>query len=202
MSTWNPTTLVRVDDEDDRDRASNGYSRYGAYLDDRPKEFRDPFAEDEVRPLEPAEFAAAAWRVATSPVMVPGYVRDRPDIERITVAASQETGNVLAYVHLPLHQSDLAARLPFCLDWQPVATMANDGDYQVVEEPREGRPAVLASTIVRIEVPAERLIPQHHTTGRELADEAKAAVKVLVEEINTQAGPLVAAVLREKAGVP
>ena len=83
--TWTPTTLAVVDDAYDRDRASDGRSRFGVYLRQRAADLRDC---DE--PLAATEFAAAVWRIAGSPVMAPGYVHLRSDIHAITPAWSED----------------------------------------------------------------------------------------------------------------
>ncbi|RCW45134.1 hypothetical protein DFQ14_10398 [Halopolyspora algeriensis] len=57
----------------DRDHASDGESRYGAYL-------RRTLAADGKPTSNPLEFAAAAWRTARPPVMSPGYVTAHPDV--------------------------------------------------------------------------------------------------------------------------
>jgi hypothetical protein len=56
----------------DRDRASDGVSRYGVYL----RQNADRFAGWDESPVtcDPVAFTAAAWQVATSPVMTPPFV--------------------------------------------------------------------------------------------------------------------------------
>ncbi|WP_030255963.1 MULTISPECIES: hypothetical protein [Streptomyces] len=78
MPQFDHSTLVIVDDTADRESASDGRSRYGAYIAQHAADFRD---DGEL--LRPVDFAVAAWRTATSPVMAPGYVAVRPDLDRI-----------------------------------------------------------------------------------------------------------------------
>lgn len=65
--------FVRAFDPDegyDQDLASDGVSRYGAYL----AHHRRQFACDGEPTTDAGEFAAAAWRIAQPPIMVPAYV--------------------------------------------------------------------------------------------------------------------------------
>ena len=66
------TKIFWIDHEHDRDAASDGASRYGFYLRDRRDWFEDCLDCGEP---QTARFAATAWRIATGPVMSPGYVR-------------------------------------------------------------------------------------------------------------------------------
>lgn len=63
--------VFEPDDEYDRACASDGVSRYGAYL----ARYAAWFTEDGVPTTDAVRFAAAAWRIAQPPVMAPGYVR-------------------------------------------------------------------------------------------------------------------------------
>ena len=65
---------VWIDAAYDRKRASDGLSRYGAYV----KQNLSGFAECWDGTFEaglPVHFAVQAWRVATGPIMAPGFVR-------------------------------------------------------------------------------------------------------------------------------
>ena len=69
-----------IDPDYDRAYASDGQSRYGAYVRDYARLF-DPWqdAPDGVT-ADPVEFAIAAFRVATGPIMGPGFVRWHPRV--------------------------------------------------------------------------------------------------------------------------
>src|SRR5262249_62086415 len=62
-----------VDRDYDRSHASDGISRYGAYLRDAAFE---PWTDHD----QAVEWAAFAWERATGPVMSPGYVRYYPRV--------------------------------------------------------------------------------------------------------------------------
>jgi hypothetical protein len=73
-----PDARVFWPDEDyDGEYASDGVSRYGAYLRSRAGYFRDMDGELVTDPLR---FAAAAWEIATGPIMAPPYVRSHPRV--------------------------------------------------------------------------------------------------------------------------
>jgi hypothetical protein len=70
----------------------DGVSRYGAYVRDHARLF-DPFqdAPDRVT-TDPVEFAIAAFRVATGPIMGPGLVRWHPRVCATASSATTSTG--------------------------------------------------------------------------------------------------------------
>ncbi|WP_084427658.1 hypothetical protein [Kibdelosporangium aridum] len=72
----------RPDDVYDRDQASDGVSRYGAYLARHRGKFLD---FDEQPTTGRLEFAANAWRVASSPIMAPPYVKSNPRVQSAEV---------------------------------------------------------------------------------------------------------------------
>lgn len=76
----NEQQLLVIDDEYDRTRASNGFSRYGAYLARRLPAVVD---EDPDVLTDPIRWAAFAWATAAPPVMSPGYLTWNDPIEDI-----------------------------------------------------------------------------------------------------------------------
>ncbi|MFF4574860.1 hypothetical protein [Streptomyces sp. NPDC001410] len=202
--SWAPSTLVRVDDYDARN-ASDGRSRYGAYLAARLDWFHEYGVPDQ--PLSPAEFAAAAWTVATSPVMSPGYVRIRPDLSGITSAFSEDgEGRLLFEIQVPLDHYDLRAecrsRIPRAWrDWQPGSVLDTDssGPYRPRREPDSQRPALLTTAVMRLVAEDTwGLVTPQHTTGDGLVDDANRAIAVLAANINEHGGPMVAALRGER----
>jgi hypothetical protein len=204
VTEWTPTTLVYVDEEGDRSGASDGYSRYGVYLSQCPGEFHD---ESPDTPLMDEDFAAAAWRVATPPVMT-GYVVLRPDVQSIeAVWAEDEDGNgSLAFkVSVPLWHGDLRSdrrpRHPW-QDWTTQYDLATrDDKYRRACEPdlKPGRPAVLAVANILISAADWDLPAPRHTSGRGLTDEAQNVVREIARRVNQHAGPMVAQILGDTA---
>ncbi|MEU0521959.1 hypothetical protein [Streptosporangium sp. NPDC006007] len=68
-------TAYRIDHDTDSDRASDGISRYSAYVRQNAGKFSWAFEERDA-----VEFAAVAFEIASSPIMSPGYVLDHPRI--------------------------------------------------------------------------------------------------------------------------
>lgn len=202
MPPWNDRLLVYVDDDYDADNASDRVSRYGAYLRQQPDLFRDSW-QDEPAPIStPEEFAVHAWRIATAPVMVPGYARVRPDLHRITLHRDDEDEALYADIHVPLSHRQIGGgpkHFPYAWqDWESEPDYSG-GQYLGMLEPRSFKKvSVLATAVVR--VPGRHwggLITPTAYEGRTLLDEARQAVFMVAQHINDDAGPIVATLLRD-----
>lgn len=194
MPPWNDRLLVYVNDD---------ISRYGAYLRQRPNEFRDGWSDEPAPISTAAEFAVHAWRVATAPVMVPGYAQVRPDLRRITLNRDDDDGSLYAEVHVPLRHHNIsggAKRFPYSWqDWETERAYGGADEYPSLLEPRIGKtPAVVATAVVR--VPGREwphLITPSAYEGRTLLEEARQTVYAVAQHINDDAGPIVARLLRD-----
>jgi hypothetical protein len=200
--SWHPNLLAYVNDEYDRDNASDGNSRYAAYLRQNHNLFRDGWS-DEPRPVQdPAEFAVHAWTVATGPIMAPGYVWIRPDLRKVTLHHDEDDGALYADIHIPLRHSHIGGntkRFPYSWqDWESEPDYSG-AQYVSLLEPRSiKKPSVLAAATVRI--PGRdwpHLITPTAYEGRTLLDEARQAVFTVAQHINDDAGPIVATLLRD-----
>lgn len=205
MTEWTPATLVDIDEEGDRSGASDGHSRYGVYLGMRLDEFHDYDGDN--APLSAEEFAAAAWRVATPPVMT-GYVTIRPDIHSIEAVWNEDQdgdGSLAFKLSVPLWHNRLASDLRPRHPWQDWTTQydiaTRDDKYRRPEEPvlKPGRPAVLAVANLLIPASDFDLPTPRHTRGSGLTEQAQQVVREVVRQINRQAGPMVAQMLGDKA---
>jgi hypothetical protein len=67
----NTDRAFQPDDDYDSTYASDGVSRFGAYL----AQYSRWFDDDGTPTTDPRTFAAAAWRIAQSPIMAPAYIR-------------------------------------------------------------------------------------------------------------------------------
>jgi hypothetical protein len=176
-----------VDADWDRARASDGVSRYGAYLRGHTELF-DPWGEaPNGITQDPGEFAAAALRVATGPIMSPGYVRWHPRVLDYTVGhgGDPEPGRLVCQV-------TVAISLPVWLGspwWGWTQYLGRDWC-----EPDDGRHAALASLALRWPL-ATSALPRPRppaTPGEPNLRDATAAVAALVAAINATAGPVLA----------
>ncbi|MEH0589813.1 hypothetical protein QA942_39610 [Streptomyces sp. B21-106] len=189
MSVWTPTTLVRVDHEYDRSKAdSRSGSRFGSYVSARTAEL-DP--EDRT---DRAEFTAWAWRIATPPVMSPGYVDIRPDLS--VTFDRDEDGEAVVKVVVPLRHQALARRPGYEVsDWE--APYGRGETYPQLWAPAYiKRTAVLASATML--VPAkdwDLFVPSGR--AEQLVDDAQLAVETAARLINEYVGPQVADLLGE-----
>jgi len=113
------TAAFWIDEEYDRDQASDGISRFGAYVRQSPAiadylaECDDAAGQDQ--PTWQARFAAAAWSTATTPVMSPGYVRRHPRVISAHVEFNAWDGTLTGAVELVTPWPQPLAR---CRDWQ------------------------------------------------------------------------------------
>ncbi|AEW95896.1 MULTISPECIES: hypothetical protein [Streptomycetaceae] len=193
--TWTPALLAAVDDAYDRRNASDGRSRFGAYLRDRCARLHE-----DGTPLPAEDFAAAVWPIATAPVMSPGYVRLRPDIRAVTPAWS-EYGHLTVDVHVPLGRRALVADRAVPGRWRDWDRDLAPGEepYRYWWEPDGDRPALLTTTVIRLPVDDTWNLPTPaHTGGPGLVADAKSAVAAVADAVNRLAGPVVAA-LRDEA---
>ena len=181
-----PAPLVRVDDEYDADYASDRGSRFGGYLRQRARMFAED-GED----LSAVAFAALAWQVASTPVMCPGYVRRRGDLEAIRAWHADEPGTLLVDVEVRL-------RIPGLLDgpatgWASWSRhLPGEGGYDAFLEPDDIKPAVLVTAHVRVPIPAGELLePKITRLGAVDVHEAKTAVSIVCRWVNETAGPVV-----------
>ena len=183
---WSEDYIVHVDREGDKERASDGYSRYGAYVEAREESFIDHI-EGPDQPLEPIAFAAKAWEIASTPVMSPGLVEWRPDIAKISLGYDEDGTRPVVRVELPLRHRELAAKLPATYDdWGVYREWANDL-YVYAEHPRcrPGHPAVTVMAGIR-HIPQLTLVQPGKPRGRALVDDALRSVDLTATAINAE----------------
>jgi hypothetical protein len=174
-----------IDHDHDRASASDGVSRYGAYLRDHAELF-DPWQEapGEVTG-DPVEFAAAAFKVATGPIMAPGFVRWHGRVCDYGAGRSEDDGRLLLSVTLAVPSP---VRLPW--DWRGWERDFH-GDYL---EPDDRRPTGLCRLELRWPVGTDLLTVPAPPKVRGVPNlrDAKTAVADLVCVINATAGPVLA----------
>jgi hypothetical protein len=184
-----------VDREYDRTQASDGVSRYGAYLRDASFE---PWTDDD----QAVEWAVFAWQRATGPVMSPGYVRYHPRVLAARLERSGWDGSLIAGVSLvsawPEQLAGVLARSVRLGDrdahWQDWPTEYRRGTiccYEPSEADVAARPYLLTTLSLQFTVPAVAL-PEPPATSAARLRAAQQAVAVVVAELNQIVGPVLA----------
>jgi hypothetical protein len=183
--TAEPLWMCWIDRGYDRAAASDRVSRYGAYLAGNAGLF-DPWDEaPEGITRDPVEFTIAAFKVATGPIMSPGYVRWHGRVQGHDARRSEHDGRVVLSV-------TLAVASPVRLGWDWRGWERDfHGDWL---EPDDRRPAGLCRLELRWPVPTDRLpIPRRlRRSGVPNLADATRAVAVLVEHVNATCGPVLA----------
>jgi hypothetical protein len=174
--------LVWVDDAYDLDYASDGSSRFAAYLRQWSADLDDP-------ELSAASYVATVWRVATGPVMSPGYVQLNPTVWSVMCRPGEDPERLVIEIDVRLDWPQELRGHERLREW---STWSYDriGDSRVM--PPEGAMSFLPS--VRLHQPID---PAALPTPSGSADvvAAKRAVVVLCRIVNGIAGPVVAAAL-------
>jgi hypothetical protein len=174
-----------IDHDHDRAAASDGVSRYGAYLRDHARVF-DPWqdAPDGIT-RNPVDFAIAAFKVATGPIMSPGYLRWHGRVCDYATTWSDHDGQLLLSV-------TLAAPSPVRLGWDWRGWERDFHDRYL--EPDDARPAGLARLELRWPVGTDQLPTPTRPRRPGVANLADAtrAVAVLVDQVSATVGPVLA----------
>jgi len=185
-----------IDHDYDRSLASDGISRYGAYLRDATFE---PWTDHD----QTVEWAAFAWRRATGPVMSPGYVRCHPRVRGAQLERSGWDGSLAVGVTLvspwPEQLTRALARGVRLGEqdayWQDWPTEYRSGDITCYYEPSEAdvaaRPYLLATVGLQFTVPSAEL-PEPPATSADLLSAGQQAVAVVVAELNRIVSPVLA----------
>jgi hypothetical protein len=196
-----------IDDEFDRSAASDGISRFGAYVRQRTSNGFDECWDGTFELALTERFAALAWQTATGPVMSPPYVRRHPVVLSARVEVNLEADDSSRRLAAAV---ELASRWPTGLErrwdgmhrWQQWI-WENRLETSWPREP-EGdeiaRGDCFALPSLRLmfavptgDLPAVPVLP--HVPGQvELA--ARAAVAVLVAQLNEVVGPVLLALER------
>jgi hypothetical protein len=174
-----------IDRDYDRDRASDGVSRYGAYLRDHAHRF-DPWqdAPDGVTG-DPVQFATAAFKVAIGPIMSPGYVRWHGGVCGYDAGRSEDDGRLVLSV-------TLAVPSPVRLLWSWRGWERDFHDRYLAPDDR--RPVGLVRLELRWPVGTDQLpAPSRpRRPGVPNLGDATRAVAVLVDQVNATCGPVLA----------
>jgi hypothetical protein len=177
-----------IDREYDREYASDGVSRYGAYV--RQATFT-PWTDDD----QAVELAVFAWDQATGPVMAPGYLRRHRRILLARPARSDWDGSLLACVDLVISQPRPLSYLRsdddrgVWRDWPVQGAIAGSERFYEPDSDELARdPYLLTSASLRFTVPCGDL--PHPSAYPQLTYAFEVAVTVVVQELNRIVSPV------------
>ncbi|OLF07077.1 hypothetical protein [Actinophytocola xanthii] len=170
--------------------ASDGRSRYGAYLAHNTGRFRDI---DDIPSSDPAAFAAAAFAIASRPIMSPPYVSTHPRVVFAAPSWDQDRPPGLSI--------DLATPMSASIaDQLPTGTAGWEHDPRTGQyHPPDGDSRLAAYTrlTVRLPLPVELLPPPSYTaTGIAEVETAKRAVRTISAHANSVLAHLIVALNR------
>ena len=192
------TAAFWADRDYDREHASDGTSRYGAYL-------RDAIFEPWTDHDQAVEWAVFAWERATGPVMSPGYVRYHPRVLGARLERSGWNGGLAAGVTLvsawPEQLTRVLARAVRLGDreayWQDWPAEYRGGDATCYYEPSEAdiaaRPYLLTTVSAQFTVRPAAL-PDPPAASADRLEAGRQAVAVVLAELNRVVGPVLGAV--------
>ena len=185
-----------IDDDYDREYASDGRSRYGAYLRDVAFE---PWTDSD----RSAEWAAFAWRRATGPVMSPGYVRYHDRVLAAQLERNAWDGSLIASVALACSWPDqlktvlikpltLGSRAGYWQDWPTGYLGVDSRCYEPGEADLAARSYALTTLSLQFTVPSAVLPEAPANTAAQLGA-AQHALAVLMSELDRVVGPVLSA---------
>jgi hypothetical protein len=198
------TSTFWIDYGYDADHASDGISRYGAYV----RQATALFAEcwdgtwDDTR-TRVARFAAAAWQTGTGPVMAPGYIQLHPRVLSARVEVSNWDASLFAAVDLA---TPWPAPLDRVRDWRggqwwhdwPVERVLGGPDYyrEPGEEELTRGPYLLARARMLFPLPTAGLPSAPGGPHDALEGKARTAAEALVAAMNGAVTPVLGALER------
>ena len=178
-----------LDEQVDREHATDGRSRYDAEACRRIDEFRDAWGD-----IAPVTFAVAAWRLAAG--LTPGFVRWHQRIVAADCRRSPWDGGLVCAVSLV---APWPADLARSLDWQrgrcwrdwPTEFRGDGYDFvDPTEKDVTEYPFMQASLALTFPVAVDRLPAAPEGPDDGVEDRARQAVEGLVTELNHTVGPV------------
>jgi hypothetical protein len=159
--------------------ASDGQSRYRAYLAQNGRRFR---YEGKELTKQPAEFAAAAFAIGSPPIMSPPYIGTHPRVLHVTPRWDMDRRGALHIeLALPLAERIADQLSPHFGGWE---RDHSSGRFYSPEDHNE--PSACARLAIRIPLPVDLLPPPTYTReGAADVDTAKRAVRAICTHANS-----------------
>jgi hypothetical protein len=187
--------LFRFHDAADRERASDGVSRYGVYL----RQHADRFDWEEPVTTDPALFSRAAWEVATSPIMSPPFLDWTAErVQEVAFSLSEHDASLIARVQVAVPRPAALADVRGFAEWDR-GERWNRGYFEPYGDALARRPAMLTSTTLLFAIPRCELYAPQNAPELTVRD-AKQAVKRLAAVLDERLAPIVAALDAAPAG--
>jgi hypothetical protein len=186
----------------DADNASDGISRYGAYVRQRAATaFADCYETWDDRRVRMARFAETAWQTATGPVMAPGYVRhDHPRVLSGRVLFNGWDATLTGAVNLATPWPAPLARSREGWQWRNWLVESVPGGPDFYREPGDEELTrgswLLASARLLFPLRLDGLPEAPDGPGDGLEGKARTAVGVLVAAMNAAVVPVIEALER------
>lgn len=174
-----------LDQDFDRERAGEGFSRYAVHV----RKNLEEFAWGDIAPVR---FAATVWELATPPSLSPGFVRwDRRVLEASCLRNTWD-GTLTAQIKLvsplpePLTRSRAWWRDRGWQGWQ-----ASFGQYvEPTQQDLARGPFARATLLIQTPVPLDDLPPEPDGPHDGVEDAAHRVLVVLVRELNAVVNPV------------
>ncbi len=184
-----------IDYDYDRENASDGVSRYGAYVrrsSTMAESWDGTWDDPQTRQ---ARFAEAAWATATTPVMSPGFIRRHPRVIATAVQANTWDATLTGNVRLitpwprPLASSRAWQRGQWWQDW-PMETLREQRWREPDERELAGHAYLMASAWLCF--PLRPSLPQPPSgPGDSVEATARETVAALVRAMNAVIAPVI-----------
>lgn len=177
----------RVDERTDQQQASDGLSRYGAYLAQHRQVFY-PNGVDDPPTDDAVAYALSAWHIAGPPIMAPGYVSWHPRIQANSAHWDDDhRAALMVDIAIPAPLSVTAGLTVPWREW------AHDSWLELWSDPSDNdRLTVMTTLTVRVPLSQRSLPEPRYRHGIPCTSCAKHAVATVCAVVNAELDNLLA----------